>query len=83
MAMKQRFSYLANVAAPVEPYSSFTVVAAAASTVQVSFDDGATFIAYGTATIPAAGYLTITDLCTHVKINAVFKVIGLLSTASS
>lgn len=82
MAMNENRTYLANAAAPVATYSRFTLVAASGTTVQVSFDNGATFVSGATATIPAAGYLTMSDSCTHVKLNANYRVLGVVSTAS-
>lgn len=82
MAMNEKSgAQNANTKYPVARYSKFTVYAASASTVALSADDGATFSA--TVTIPASGYLTITDLATHVQVNASFRVIGEVSIAAS
>jgi hypothetical protein len=82
MAMNENKTALANAALPVANYSRFTLVAASGTTINVSFDNGATFVAYSTTTIPAAGFLTISDSMTHVKLNANYRVIGVVSVAS-
>jgi hypothetical protein len=82
MAMNEKSTAQApNAKYPVARYSKFTVYAAATSTVALSADDGSTFSA--TVAIPAVGYLTITDLATHIQVNAAFRVIGEVSIAAS
>lgn len=65
-----------NAPVDVSTFEKFTVFAAATSKVFLSGDGGATFDATG-ITVPAAGYVTITDQATHAKCNATARYVGL------
>lgn len=82
MATRENKTVGANTAFAVFNYSAFTLAAASGTAILMSFDNGATYITGATATVPAAGYVTIQDGCTHVKLNAAYRVIGLVSTGS-
>lgn len=67
----------ANAVHDVSIFERFTVYAVAATTVQLSADNGATWSA--TVAIPAAGYLTISDLADAIKANAAYRVVGFMA----
>lgn len=81
MARKRQFppsgTQAINAVIDVSTYEKFTVVAAATAVISLSFDGGASFLATGTVTVPAAGYATISDLPTHIKCDHVCSIVGL------
>lgn len=75
MARKlEKLTALSGAASPVSGYEKFTVYAAAASVVSLSHD-GSTWVTG--PTVPAAGYVTITDVAKFAKVNAAYVLCGL------
>jgi len=64
-----------NTVINVRPFVSFTVYAASTAVVSLSPDDGATWVTG--PTVPAAGYVTISDAATAMKCDHTCRVVGL------
>lgn len=69
-----QFSRNSGVATDCAGFEKFTIYAAASSVVSLSYD-GTTYVTG--PTVPAAGYITITDVAKTVKVNAAYQICGL------